>query len=72
MKNENLSGKTYVVVPSKLILFVNIFSSFLPFFFEYLLVTLNFKNNTMCDFHNFDLIFAGQCTVCLKAKIKVF
>ena len=21
---------------------------------------------TMCDFHNFDLIFAGQCTVCLK------
>ena len=22
--------------------------------------------HTMCDFHNFDLIFAGQCTVCLK------
>ena len=21
---------------------------------------------TMCDFHNFGLIFAGQCTVCLK------
>ena len=22
--------------------------------------------HTMCDFHNFGLIFAGQCTVCLK------
>ena len=21
---------------------------------------------TICDFHNFGLIFAGQCTVCLK------
>ena len=21
---------------------------------------------TMCDFHNFGLIFTGQCTVCLK------
>ena len=35
----------------------------------------NFKQNpsvsylvtlTMCDFHNFGLIFTGQCTVCLK------
>ena len=24
------------------------------------------RHNTMCDFHNFGLIFAGQCTVCLK------
>ena len=22
--------------------------------------------STMCDFHNFGLIFTGQCTVCLK------
>ena len=22
--------------------------------------------HTMCDFHNFGLIFTGQCTVCLK------
>ena len=24
------------------------------------------KYFTMCDFHNFGLIFTGQCTVCLK------
>ena len=24
------------------------------------------RHCTMCDFHNFGLIFAGQCTVCLK------
>ena len=26
----------------------------------------------MCDFHNFGLIFAGQCTVCLKGKNQRF
>ena len=23
-------------------------------------------HSTMCDFHNFGPVFAGQCTVCLK------
>ena len=27
---------------------------------------------TMCDFHNFGLIFAGQCTVCLNRSEKKF
>ena len=27
---------------------------------------------TMCDFHNFGLIFAGQSTVCLKRFLKFF
>ena len=26
----------------------------------------NESSGTMCDFHNFGLIFMGQCTVCLK------
>ena len=32
-----------------------------------LLLAFNWwEQSTMCDFHNFGLIFAGQCTVCLK------
>ena len=30
------------------------------------------SQDTMCDFHNFGLIFVGQCTVCPKAKINFF
>ena len=26
--------------------------------------------NTMCDFHNFGLIFTGQCTYCLPQRLK--
>ena len=34
----------------------------LLFFNHELLIPIH----TMCDFHNFGLIFAGQCIVCLK------
>ena len=30
------------------------------------LISKQVAMRTMCDFHNFGLIFVGQCTVCLK------